>query len=96
MIEGSQVLWLSEPKLSEHSKPIRTGKKGVKNDVQKNQLECSNSSDSEYNEIGLVVCQILLAVDSSKADSWIVNSGVTRHIYNDRRSFVEIHTLNKP
>ena len=67
----------------------------MKNEVYQTQVEGSNSSDSEYNEIGLVVCQVLSAVDSSKADSWIVDSGVTCHICNDRRSFVEIHTLKK-
>ena len=36
-------------------------------------VEGSNSSDSEYNEIGLMVCQVLSTVDSSEGDSWIVN-----------------------
>ena len=37
-----------------------------------------------------------MAVDSSEVDSWIVDSGVTCHICNDRKYFVEIHTLKKP
>ena len=36
------------------------------------------------------------SIVGSEADSWIVDSGATCHICNDRRSFVEIHTLKKP
>ena len=69
----------------------------MKNEVHQTQVKCNSNSDSECNEIGLVICHILSsAVDSSEADSWIVDSGATCHICNDRRSFVEIHTLKKP
>ena len=68
----------------------------MKNEFHQTQAEWSSSSDSECNEIGLVICQVLSAVDLSEADSWIVDSGVTCHICYDRRSFVEIHTLKKP
>ena len=47
----------------------------MKNEVHQTQVKGSISSDSECNGIGLVVCQVLSAVDSSEADSWIVNSG---------------------
>ena len=68
----------------------------MKNEVHQTQIICNSISDSECNEIGLVICQVLSAVDSREADSWIVNSGATCHICNDRRSFVEIHTMKKP
>ena len=68
----------------------------MKNEVHQTQFEGSNSSDSEYNDIGVVVCEVLSPVDSSEADSWIVDLAATCHICNDRRSFVEIHTLKKP
>ena len=86
----------AEPMSSEHSKPIRKRKKGVKNEVQQTKIKCNSSCDSECNEIGIVICQVLSAVDSSEADNWIVDLGVTCHICNDRRSIVEIHTLKKP
>ena len=68
----------------------------MKNEVHQTQVEWSSSSDSECNEISLVICQILSAMDSSEADSWIVDTSATCHICNDSRSFVEIHTLKKP
>ena len=67
----------------------------MKNEVHQTQVESSSSSDSKCNEIGLVICQVLLAADSIKADSWIVVSGAICHICNEKRSFVEIHTLKK-
>ena len=46
--------------------------------------------------IGLVTRQVLSAVDTNETDSWIVDSGATCHIYNDRQSFVNFHLLRKP
>ena len=68
----------------------------MKNEVDQTQIKCNSSSVSECNEIGLVMCQVLSAVDSSEAASWIVNFAATCHMCNDRRSFIEIHTMKKP
>ena len=44
--------------------------------------------------IGLVTCHVLSAVD--EADSWIIDSCATYHICNDRQSFLEFHSLERP
>ena len=41
----------------------------MKNEVHQTRVKWSSSSDSECNEIGLVTCQALSAVDSSETDS---------------------------
>lgn len=74
----------------EYSESKREGKKGMKNEVHKTQVEWDSSSGSE---IGLMTSTHQL---SSTQDNWIVDSGATCHICNNRRSFVEIHPLKKP
>ena len=75
------------PRPSEHRNPIRKGKKVVH--LTRDKLE--SDSDPEQNVIGLVTCHVLSAVD--EADSWIIDSGATCHICNNRQSFLEFHSL---
>ena len=35
-------------------------------------------------------------METSEVDSWIIDSGATCHICNNRQSFVDSHTLEKP
>ena len=58
------------------------------------QDKLESDSDSEQNVIGLVTCHVLSAVD--KADSWIIDSGATCHICNNRQSFLEFYSLERP
>ena len=53
----------------------------------------SSSSDSE--SVGLVARHALSA-STGRHDSWIVDSGATCHICNDRKLFVELRNLDKP
>ena len=53
----------------------------------------SSSSDSE--SVGLVVRHALSA-SAGMHESWIVDSGATCHMCNDRRLFVELCNLEKP
>ena len=53
----------------------------------------SSSSDSE--SVGLVARHALSA-STGRHDSWIVDSGATCHMCNDRRLFVELRNLEKP
>ena len=53
----------------------------------------SSSSDSE--SIGLVV-RHALSTSAGSHDSWIVDSGATCHMCNDRKLFVELCNLEKP
>jgi len=41
-------------------------------------------SDSEHNVVGLVTHHVLSAVEYNEADSWIVDSGATCHISNNK------------
>ena len=59
--------------------------------MTQDKLESDN--DSEQNVIGLVTCHVLSAVD--EADSWIIDSGATRHICNNRQSFLEFYSLER-
>lgn len=81
----------AEHKLSvDYSKSItgKKGKKGVKNEVRQTRAEWRYSIDSESDVIGLMTRQVLSAVDSNEADCWIIDSGATCHICNDRRLFI--------
>ena len=78
---------------SEYRKPFRKGRKGVKNEVNHTR---ENGTDSEENVIGLVTYHVLSAVETNETDSWIIDSGATCHICNNRQSFVNFHTLEKP
>ena len=49
-----------------------------------NLAEWRNSSDSESDVVGLVTCQALSAMNTNEADSWIIDSGATCHICDDR------------
>jgi hypothetical protein len=40
--------------------------------------------------------QTLSGADCDDTDSWIIDSGATCHICNDKTSFIELHTLKKP
>ena len=53
----------------------------------------SSSSDSE--NVGLVARHALSA-STGRHDSWIVDSGATCHMCNDRKLFVELRNLDKP
>ena len=53
----------------------------------------SSSSDSE--SVGLVARHALSA-STGRHDSWIVDSGATCHMCNDRKLFVELRNLDKP
>ena len=78
------------PRPSDHQNPIRKGKKVVH--LTRDKLK--SDSDPEQNVIGLVTCHVLSAVD--EADSWIIDSGATCHICNNRQSFLEFHSLERP
>ena len=54
----------------------------------------SSNSDSD-SEIGLVTCHAL-TTSAGRQDTWIVDSGATCHMSNDRRLFVELRDLEKP
>ena len=69
---------------------------------KKHRVYCTEANDqpvdSDTNEIGLVVRHALatgVKVPSSSGN-WIVDSGSTTHICNDRNSFVSLCTLEKP
>ena len=68
----------------------------MKNEVHQTRVEWRSNSDSQSDVIGLVTRQVLSAVDTNEADSWIIDSGATCHICNDRQSFVNFHPLRKP
>ena len=81
-------------------KQFTKGRKGVKNEVTHTRENVThtreNGRDSEQNVIGVVTCHVLSAVETNEADSWIIDSGATCHICNNRQSFVNFHTLEKP
>ena len=52
------------------------------------------SSDSESDTVGLMVSQAL-SVGSTNPDCWIIDSGATCHISNNRSLFVEYNSLEE-
>ena len=82
-----------ESKSSEHAKPGRKKNRKV-NEIYQTQIERSDSeTESNVTMIGLVTRQVLSVADYSETDSWIIDSGATCHICNDRKLF---RTLRKP
>ena len=55
----------------------------------------SNSSSSDSGSIGLVA-RHALSTSAGRYKSWIVDSGATCHMCNNRRLFVELRNLEKP
>ena len=53
----------------------------------------SSSSDSE--SAGMLVCHTLSVSAKSRSDSWIVDSGATCHMCNNVVLFVELHSLKE-
>ena len=60
------------------------------------QDELESESDSEHNVVGLVTCHVLSAVEFNEANSWIVDSGATCYICNNKQSFLEFHSSERP
>ncbi len=53
--------------------------------------DCGSDSD-----VILVVGQAVTASEINQIDRWIIDSGATCHICNDREAFTELHELKKP
>ena len=53
----------------------------------------SSSSDSE--SAGMLVCHVLSVSAKNRSDSWIVDSGATCHMCNNVVLFVELQSLNE-
>lgn len=81
----------AERRYSEHRLPVKKGK----NVVHLTQDEQESGCDSET-VVGLVTCHVLSAVESNEVNSWIVDSGATCHICNNKQSFLEFHSSKRP
>ena len=53
-------------------------------------------SDSDVSDVGLITCSALSALGSNESNEWIIDSGATCHICNDKSLFTDIHRLKKP
>ena len=91
-----RIRYLAEPRSFEYRKSNRQWNKGKRNEVHQTRDKWESESDSERNITGLVMSHALSTVECSETDSWIIDSGATSHICNDRRSFTDFHTLEKP
>ena len=80
------------PKSFEHRNLVKKGR----NVVHLTRDELESESDSEHTVVGLVTCHVLSAVESNEANSWIVDSGATCHICNNKQSFLEFHSSERP
>ena len=56
----------------------------------------SKDSDSDDSVVGLVTGQLLSATTSNEVGSWIVDSGATCHLCNDRSIFTVFNSLENP
>ena len=71
----------------------RRDKKYKKHGVNKTETKNEESSDSD---IGLIVTHALSVGDASTSGNWVVDSGATCHICNDRDQFDDLSELEKP
>lgn len=74
----------------------RRERKIVKQKANKVEVRQRDSSSSEGESVGLVVRHALSANVSSRRDNWIVDSGATCHMCNDRELFAELRDLERP
>ena len=64
------------------------------NTTRSSKPECNNSSDSD--DTGLIVRHVLSVSDSPQShQDWIVDSGATSHICNNRKLFSRLTTMEK-
>ena len=77
---------------SEHQHLVKKGK----NVVHLTQDKLENESDLEQIVFGLVTSPVQLAVKSNEVNSWIVDSDATCSISNNKQSFLEFHTPERP
>ena len=69
-------------------------KRAGKHTVHNTQANTRYSSDSESDTVGLMVSQAL-SVGSTNPDCWIIDSGATCHISNNRSLFIEYNSLEE-
>ena len=82
-----------EKKLPDHDGK----KKTFKHRVDHTQRRQCDSEVSESNAVGLVTSHVLsVGTLGDSEDAWIVDSGATCHISNNRKLFTEYQTLQKP
>ena len=74
----------------------RRERKIVKQKANKVEVRQRDSNSSEGESVGLVVRHALSANVSSRRDNWIVDSGATCHMCNDRELFAELRDLERP
>lgn len=80
---------IAESERSQQSPGERTSRK---------QQQKANSADvkaTDSNEAGLMLSHLLTAREQL-AGRWIIDSGATSHICNDRDLFVQLHPLKSP
>ena len=72
-------------------------KKTFKHRVHHTQRRQCDSDESDSNAVGLVTSHVLsVGTLGDSEDTWIVDSGATCHISNNRKLFTEYQTLQKP
>jgi transposase InsO family protein len=73
--------------------PNQKEKKSFKQKANKVHVRRRDSSSSEAEGVGLTVCHALSASARNQSNSWIVDSGATSHMCNERKFFVEFRNL---
>ena len=76
----------------EHQHLVKKGK----NVVHLTQDKLESGSDLEKTVFGLVTCPVQSALESNEVNSWNVDSDVTCNISNNKQSFLEFHTPERP
>ena len=83
-------------KFAQETTNDREKTKSVKHRANTVETKQRDSSSSDSESIGLVVRHALpVSLNAGSHDSWIVDSGATCHMCNDRRLFVEFCNLEK-
>ena len=86
-----------EPRYEHKSVPKAKGpdKRAGRHAAHSTRASTRYSSDSESDMVGLIVSQLALSVGSTNPDCWIMDSGATCHISNNRSLFVEYESLDE-
>ena len=86
-----------EPRHEHKSVPKAKGpdKRAGRHAAHSTRASTRYSSDSESDMVGLIVSQLALSVGSTNPDCWIIDSGATCHISNNRSLFVEYESLDE-
>ena len=81
------------PKLTNKNEERRTFRQENANNITETKIKDTDSSDSDY---GFMMVSHALLSNSVRKNNWIIDSGATSHMCNDKMTFLNIKVFREP